>query len=36
MGSELTDLLTELMTANQIEEAIRLGNECVIKKYKGC
>ena len=36
MGAEFTELLTELMTKNQIEEARRLGNECVIKKYKGC
>ena len=36
MGKELTDLLTELMTANQIKEARRLGNDCVRKKYKGC
>ena len=36
MGTELTELLTELMTENQIEAARMLGNECVIKKYKGC
>ena len=36
MGSELTELLTELITVNQIEAAIRLGHECVIMKYKGC
>ena len=36
MGTELTELLTELMTANQIKEARRLGNDCVRKKYKGC
>ena len=36
MGSELTDLIKELMTTNQIEEAHRLGKECVKKKYKGC
>ena len=36
MGSELTDLIKELMTTNQIEEAHRLGKECVRKKYKGC
>ena len=36
MGTELTELLTELMTENQIEEAQRLRNECMIKKYNGC
>ena len=36
MGSELTDLIKEIMTTNQIEEAHRLGKECVRKKYKGC
>ena len=36
MGTELTELLTQLMTENQIEEAERLRNECMIKKYKGC
>ena len=36
MGTELTDLLTELMTTNQIKEARRLRNDCVRKKYKGC
>ena len=36
MGSELTELLTELMTTNQIKQARKLGKECVIKNYKGC
>jgi TPR repeat protein len=36
MGTELKDLLTELMTENQLSEAHRLGEECEIKKYKGC
>ncbi|MEL0129412.1 MAG: tetratricopeptide repeat protein [Paracoccaceae bacterium] len=36
MGTELKDLLTELMTENQLSEAHRLGKECEIKKYKGC
>ena len=36
MGSELTELLSELMTTNQIKQARRLGKECVIKNYKGC
>ena len=36
LDTEFTELLTELMTENQIAEARRLGNECVIKKYKGC
>ena len=36
LASELTELLTELMTVSQIKEATRLGNECVIKKFKGC
>ena len=36
MGSELTELLAELMATTQIEQAGRLGKECVIKNYKGC
>ena len=36
MGTELTELITELMTENQINEANRLGKECEIKRYKGC
>ena len=36
MGSELTELLTELMATNQIKQARKLGKECVIKNYKGC
>ena len=36
MGTELTELLTELMTVKQIDEARRLGKECEIKRYKGC
>lgn len=36
MGSELTELLTELMTINQIKQARKLEKECVIKNYKGC
>ena len=36
LASELTELLTELMTVSQIEEATRLRKECAIKKYKGC
>jgi len=36
MGTELSELLTELMTENQIKEANRLVKECEIKKYKGC
>ena len=36
MGSELTELLTELMTINQIKQAHKLEKECVIKNYKGC
>ena len=36
MGTELTELPTELMTKNQIKEARRLGNERVTNRYKGC
>ncbi len=36
MGSELTELLSELMTKTQVKQARRLGKECVIKNYKGC
>ena len=36
VGTELAELLTELMTENQIEKANRLGIDCVIKKYKSC
>ena len=36
MAAELTELLTEFMTANQIEKAKRLEQECVIKQYKSC
>ena len=36
MATELTELLTEFMTSNQIEKARRLGQECVIKQYKIC
>ena len=36
MATELKNLLTELMTENQISEANRLGKECEDKKYKGC
>ena len=36
MGTEFTEMLTELMTENQIEEANRLRIDCVIKKYKEC
>ena len=36
MSTEFTDMLTELMTENQIEKANRLRINCVIKKYKGC
>ena len=36
MGSELTELVTELMTTNQIKQARKLGKECMIKNYKGC
>ena len=36
MSTEFTDMLTELMTENQIEKANRLRTNCVIKKYKGC
>ena len=36
MGTELKDLLTELMTENQISESNRLVKECENKKYKGC
>ena len=36
MSTEFTDMLTELMTENQIEKANRLRINCVIKKYKEC
>ena len=36
MSTEFTEMLTELMTENQIEKANRLRINCVIKKYKGC
>jgi TPR repeat protein len=36
MGEELTELLIELMSPAQIEEARRLEIECVNKNYKGC
>ena len=36
MAAELTDLLTELMTENQIEKAKRLEKECLIDQYKSC
>ena len=36
MATEFKNLLTELMTENQISEANRLGKECEDKKYKGC
>ena len=36
MATELTELLIEFMTANQVEKAKRLGQECVIKQYKSC
>lgn len=36
MATDLKNLLTELMTENQISEANRLGKECKDKKYKGC
>ena len=36
MSIEFTEMLTELMTENQIEKANRLRINCVIKKYKGC
>ena len=36
ISTEFTEMLTELMTENQIEKANRLRINCVIKKYKGC
>jgi TPR repeat protein len=36
MGRELNELLSELMTSTQIEEAHRLEKECVAKNYNGC
>ena len=36
MAAELTELLTKLMTENQIEKAKRLEIECLIKQYKSC
>ena len=36
MGIEFTELLKELMTEKQIENAKRLEKECVIKQYKSC
>ena len=36
MSTEFTEMLTELMTKNQIEKANRLRINCMIKKYKGC
>ncbi len=35
-AAELTELLTELMTENQIEKAKRLEKECLIEQYKSC
>ena len=36
MSTDFTDMLTELMSENQIEKANRLRINCVIKKYKEC
>ena len=36
MAKQLMELITELMTPSQIEEAERLARECVKKNYKGC
>ena len=36
MGEELIELLIELMSPVQIEEARRLEIECVNKDFKGC
>ena len=36
MGEELTQLLTELMSTTQIEEAHKLREKCVEKNYKDC
>ena len=36
MGEDLTQLLTELMTTTQLEEAHKLRKECVEKHYKDC
>ena len=36
MGEELTELLIEMMSPVQIEEARRLEIECVNKNYKKC
>jgi hypothetical protein len=36
MGEELNELLSELMTSTQIEDAHKLRKQCVAKNYKGC
>ena len=36
MAEEINELLTEIMTPSQIQEAQKLAIECVKKKYKGC
>ena len=36
MAKQLMELITELMTPSQIEEAERLARECVKKNYKVC
>ena len=36
MSTKFTEMLTGLMTENQIEKANRLRINCVIKKYKRC
>ena len=36
MAEEINELLTEIMTPSQIQEAQKLARECVKKKYKSC
>ena len=36
MAEEINELLAEIMTPSQIEDAEKLARECVKKNYKGC
>ena len=36
MGEELNEVLIELMTSTQIEDANSLRKQCLAKNYKGC
>ena len=36
MVEKINELLIEILTPSQIQEAQKLARECVNKKYKGC